>query len=66
MIYKSPFVWLRFFRRKTSPLMTIAIATGKVIYSRGTEQNREKVRLIIAMAKIDFVKFYAFMNDLFW
>ncbi len=66
MIYKSPLVWLRFFRRKTSPLMTIAIASSKVIYLCGTEQKREKNRLAVALAKIDFVKFYAFINDLLW
>jgi len=65
MIYKPP-VWLRFFRRKTSPLMTIAIAPCKVIYLCGTEQDKEKVRLKVALAKIDFVKVYAFMNDLLW
>ena len=66
MIYKSPFVWLRFFRRKTSPLVTKEIASSKVIYLCGTEQKREKNRLAIALAKIDFVKFYAFINDLLW
>ena len=66
MIYKSPFVWLRFFRSKTSPLMTIAIASSKVIYLCGTEQKREKNRLAVAIVKIGFVKFYAFINDLLW
>ena len=66
MIYKSPFVWLRFFRRKTSPFVTIAIASSKVIYLCGTEQKKEKNRLAVALAKIDFVKFYAFINDLLW
>ena len=66
MRYKSPFVWLRLFRRKTSPLMTIAIALSKVIYLCGTEQQKEKTRLQVALAKIDFVKVYAFMNDLLW
>ena len=66
MIYKSPFVWLRFFRRKTYLWLILVIASSKIIYLCGTEQQKEKTRLQVALAKIDFVKFYAFMNDLLW
>ncbi|MBW4662816.1 MAG: hypothetical protein KME01_01215 [Chroococcus sp. CMT-3BRIN-NPC107] len=66
MLYKTSFVWFRFFRRKTYSWMILAIAACKVVYLCGTAQDKEKVRLIIALAKIDFVKFYAFMNDLLW
>lgn len=66
MLYKTSFVWFRFVRRKTYLWMSLAIATSKVIYSNETEQNKEKVRLMVTLAKIDFVKIYAFMNDLLW
>jgi hypothetical protein len=66
MLPKKSSVWLRFFRRKTYLWMILAIAPCKVIYLCGTEQDKEKVRLKVALAKIDFVKVYAFMNDLLW
>lgn len=59
-------VLLRFFRRKTYPWMILAIATCKVVYLCGTEQDREKARLQIALARIDVVSIYAFINDLLW
>ncbi len=66
MLYKTSFVWFRFFRRKTYPWIILGLATCKVIYLCGTEQDKEKVRLKVALAKINFVKFYALMNDLLW
>jgi len=66
MLCKTPFVWLRFFRRQTYHWMILAIATCKVIYLCETQQHKEKIRLMVSLAKIDFVKFYAFMNDLLW
>lgn len=66
MLYKTSFVWLRFFRRKTYFLVILAIASYKAIYLCGAEKDREKVRLMVGLAKIDFVKIYAFMNDLLW
>ena len=66
MLYKTSFVWSRFFRRKTYFLTILAIASCKAIYLRGTERDKEKVRLMIALTEIDFVKFYAFINDLLW
>lgn len=65
MLYKS-FVWLRFLRRKTYPWIISAIAAYKLVYLYGNEQEREKVRLRIALTKIDFVAIHAFMNDLLW
>ncbi|PSB29215.1 hypothetical protein [Chlorogloea sp. CCALA 695] len=66
MLYKTSFVWFRFFRRKTYLWLILAIASCKVIYLCGTEQQKEKNRLAVAIVKIDFVKFYAFINDLLW
>lgn len=66
MLYKTSFVWFRFFRRKSYLWLIIAIAFYKVIYLCGTEQQKEKTRLQVALAKIDFVKVYAFINDLLW
>ncbi len=66
MLCKTSFVWLRYFRRKTYPWIIIAIATSRFTYLDATEKEREKVRLMMALAKIDFVKFYAFINDLLW
>lgn len=59
-------VWFRLFRRQNHPMIILAIAACKVIYLCGTQQDKEKIRLMVAVAKIDFVKFYAFMNDLLW
>ncbi len=66
MLYKTSFVWLRFFRRKTYLWMILAIAFFKTIYLCGTEQQREKARWMVALAKLNFVKIYGFMNDLLW
>lgn len=66
MLCKKPFIWFRLFRRQTYHWMILAIAACKVIYLCGTQQDKEKIRLMVALAKIDFVKFYAFMNDLLW
>ncbi len=59
-------VWFRLFRRQNYDWMILVIATCKVIYLGVTQQNKEKIRLMVALAKIDFVKIYAFMNDLLW
>ncbi len=59
-------VWFRLVRRKTHPWAILAIAACKLVHSRGVEQDREKVRLMTSLAKIDFVSIYAFMNDLLW
>jgi len=66
MLCKTPFIWFRLFRRQTYPWTMLAIATCEVIYLCGTQQDKEKIRLMVALAKIDFVKFYAFINDLLW
>lgn len=66
MLCKTPFIWIRFFRRKTYPWTILALAVCKIIYLCGTQQDKEKFRLMVALAKIDFVKFYAFINDLLW
>ena len=63
---KTSIIWLRFFRRKTYPWIILAIAACKFVYLCGNEQDREKARLMATLAKIDFVAFYAFMNDLLW
>lgn len=60
------YVWLRLLRRQSYHWMILAIATCKVIYLCGTQQDREKARLQIALARIDFAFVYAFMNDLLW
>jgi hypothetical protein len=66
MLHKTSFVWLRFFRRKTYLWMIMAIALSKVFCPNRTEKSKEKVCLMMTLAKIDFVKIYAFMNDLLW
>jgi hypothetical protein len=63
---RTPLVWVRLFRRKIYSWATLAIAAYKLVYFCGTEQDKEKVRLMMALAKIDFVTVYAFMNDLLW
>lgn len=66
MLYKKSFVWLRLFRRKTYLWLLLGVASIRVIYLGGTEQQREKARWMVALAKLDFVKIYGFMNDLLW
>lgn len=58
-------VGFRLVRRKTYPWAILAIAAYKLVHLRGIEQDKE-IRLMIALAKIDFVSVYAFMNDLLW
>ena len=65
MAYRTR-IWFRLFRQKTYPWIILAIAAYKLVYLCGNEQDREKARLMAALAKIDFVAFYAFINDLLW
>lgn len=65
MLYKTR-VWFRFFRQKTYFWILLAIAAGKFVYLCKNERDREKTRLMATLAKIDFVAFYAFINDLLW
>ncbi|MBW4638449.1 MAG: hypothetical protein KME05_09465 [Gloeocapsa sp. UFS-A4-WI-NPMV-4B04] len=65
MVYKTR-VWFRLFRQKIYPWTIFAIAACKFVYLCGNEQDREKARLMVSLAKIDFVAFYAFINDLLW
>lgn len=65
MLHKT-LVWLRFWRRKTYPWAVLAIAADKLVHLRGIEQDKEKARLMMAVAKINFVSVYTFMNDLLW
>lgn len=65
MLCKNSFVWFRFWRRKTYPWQTLAIASCKIVWMCG-EQDREKTRLMLALTKIDFVGVYSLLNDLLW
>lgn len=65
MLYK-PSRCVRFLRRKAYPWTALAVAPGKVLWLWGTERDREKACLMMALAKIDFVGAYAFLNDLLW
>lgn len=53
-------------RRKINLWTTLAIAACKIVCLDGVERDREIVRFMAALAKIDFVGVYAFMNDLLW
>jgi hypothetical protein len=66
MLCKTSLVWGRFFRRKTNPWTTLAIAACKVVCSCGIERSRENVRLMVALVRIDAVKVLEFMNELLW
>lgn len=59
-------IYLRLWRRKTYPWVALALAACRVIYLCGSEQEREKVRLMVALTKIDFVCVIEFINDLIW
>lgn len=61
-----PSLWVRFLRRKVYPWKALAVAPGKVVWLGGTERDREKARLMMALAKIDFAGVYAFLIDLLW
>lgn len=66
MLCKTSLIWFRFFRRKTYPWTTLAIAACKVVYSCGIERDKEQVRLMVALARINFVGVLEFMNELLW
>jgi hypothetical protein len=62
---RTSLVWFWLIRR-TYPWITLFIIGCKIIYSVGIQQDREKVRFMLAMTKIDFVRVYQFLNDLLW
>jgi hypothetical protein len=57
-------IWVRFWRLKTSPWITLAVATYRVTHQDGTEREKEQVRLMTALLRIDTVKVLEFMNDM--
>ncbi len=63
---RNSLAWFRLIRKKTYPWTTLIIAGCKILYSCGIERDREKVRFMLAMIKIDFVRVYEFINDLLW
>lgn len=65
MLCKS-LVWFRFLRRKIYPWPTLAIACCRLMWMCSDERRKEKVRLMLALTKIDFVNVYSFLNDLLW
>lgn len=66
MLCKTSLVRFRFFRRKTYLWTTLVLAACKFVCSCGIERDKEQVRLMVALAKINFVGVLEFMNDLLW
>jgi hypothetical protein len=66
MLCKASLVWFRFFRRKTHFWIALAIAASQFVCSCGTARDREKVRMMLALARINFVGVLEFMNELLW
>ena len=66
MLCKTSLVWLRFGRRKTYPWITLVIASYKIACFGEVERDREKARLMMALAKINFVGVLELLNDLLW
>ncbi len=66
MLYKPSYAWFRLTRRKTYPWLVLIITVWRVACCRDSERNKEKVRLMAALVKIDFVSVMALMNELLW
>lgn len=62
MLRKTPF-WFLIVRR-TYPWATLVIITWRIIYSNGFKRDREKIRFLMALVKIDFAGILSLMNDL--
>jgi hypothetical protein len=59
-------IGFRFLRGKCSPWVTLAIAPLNLLFASGMNRTHEKNRCMRAASKIDFVGFYALLNDLLW
>jgi hypothetical protein len=60
------YIGLRFLRYKTSPLLTLAISSIKLLSSSEVQRTRERIRYMEAISRIDFVSIYGLLNDLLW
>lgn len=60
------YIGLRFLRYKTSPLLTLAIASIKLLFTSEVQRTRERIRCMRAISRIDFVSVYGLLNDLLW
>jgi hypothetical protein len=67
---KSSSVWLRLVRWKLNPWMMLVSSTYGAIAACGVEQDQQKIRFWMALAKINFARVYEtindFMNDMIW
>lgn len=67
MLCKPCLVRFRFWRRKTYPWIMLANAVGRVIVASGSQRDREKVRWMVALSRIDLASALGFINDwLLW
>lgn len=56
-------VGLRFLRYKASPLLILAIASIKLLYTSDIQRTREQIRWMQAISRIDFASVYGLFND---
>lgn len=59
-------IGFRFVRHKCSPWLVSAIALLKLVFASGAEWIHKQIRYFSAIARIDFVSVYGFLNDLLW
>ncbi|MBD2463678.1 hypothetical protein H6G89_22005 [Oscillatoria sp. FACHB-1407] len=60
------YIGFRFVRYKCSPWFVLVIAPFKLFLTSGVERTRVQVRYFSAIARIDFVGVYRFLQDLLW
>ena len=56
----------RFVRYQCFPWFVLANAPLKLLFASEMERVHEQVRYFNAIARIDFVSVYGFLNDLLW
>lgn len=66
MLCKKSLIWFYRTRRQVDPWVVLAIATCRIAVTNGIQREQEKVRWMLALAKIDFVKLIGFLHELLW
>lgn len=58
--------WVYRARRTLYPWMVLAIAICRIVSTTGVERDRERVRWMKTLTKIDAVALISFLNELLW
>ncbi|MBW4694045.1 MAG: hypothetical protein KME27_20050 [Lyngbya sp. HA4199-MV5] len=62
--HKKFHLWFRFARRKVMPWLVLVTSTLKLAWVCGTAQTKEQIRLMTAIAHIDFAPWFALAQEI--